>query len=412
MLPRRRDWAPTAVLVEGVSAAFLVGRDGSPPWQLARVAGVVVLTAVAAYGVTRPSRTAAAAVAWLAGVVGVSVGVGIGVFHLAKSGPLAVTLAGLGCLVSGVFLLSWGVVGLVRAARGWWRPLVGGVAVVGAALVVFPTAPAFYVTNVPRPSVGEATPADRGLDYRDVRFRTPDGATLSGWYVPSRNGAAVALLHGASSTRSAVLDHAVVLARNGYGVLLYDARGHGRSTGRAMDFGWYGDQDVAGAVSFLRGREDVDRGRIGLVGMSMGGEQALGAAAADARVRAVVAEGATGRTAADNEWFSEEYGFRGRLTEAWTGLLEYGLVDLLTSASPPGTLHDAVVAAAPRPVLLITASTLPDEPAAARYIRSASPGTVSVWDVPGAAHTGGLKTTPRAWEQRVIAFLDRSLTAP
>jgi pimeloyl-ACP methyl ester carboxylesterase len=410
-LPRIRDWPATAVVVEGVSAAFLVGRDGSPAWQVARVAGVGLLTVLAAYGVTRPSTTAAA-VAWLAGIVGVSVGVGIGVFHLAKSGPLATTLAGLGCLVSGAFLLTWGVAGLVRAVRGLWRRLVVTVVVVvAAALLVVPTAPAFYVTNVPRPAVGNATPADRGLDYREVRFRTPDGATLAGWYVPSRNGAAVALLHGASSTRSAVLDHAVVLARGGYGVLLYDARGHGGSTGRAMDFGWYGDQDVTGAVSFLAAREDVDPGRIGLVGMSMGGEQALGAAASDDRVRAVVAEGATGRTAADNEWFSEEYGVRGSLTEAWTGVLEYGLVDLLTAASPPVSLHDAVAATAPRPVLLITASTLAEEAAAARYIRSASPRTVSVWDVPGAAHTGGLETRPGAWEQRVVAFLDRSLTA-
>ena len=70
---------------------------------------------------------------------------------------------------------------------------------------------------------------------------------LSGWYVPSRNGAAVVLLHGAGSTRSAVLPHAVVLADDGFGVLLYDARGHGRSQGRAMDFGWYGDLGVAAA---------------------------------------------------------------------------------------------------------------------------------------------------------------------
>jgi pimeloyl-ACP methyl ester carboxylesterase len=409
ILPRLRDWPVTAVLVEGVSGAFLVGRDGSPPWQLARVVGVGLATAAVAYGMTRPSRTTAAAVGWLAGVIGISVGIGIGVFHLAKSGPLAVTLAGLGCLVSGALLLSWGVAGLVRAARGWWRLLVGVTAVVVAALLVVPTAPAFYVTNVPRPSVGEATPADRGVDYRDVRFRTPDGATLSGWYIASRNRAAVALLHGASSTRSAVLDQAVVLARNGYGVLLYDARGHGGSTGRAMDFGWYGDPDLAGAVSFLAARDDVDPRRIGLVGMSMGGEQAIGAAAADPRVRAVVAEGATGRTAADNEWFSEEYGVRGSLTELWTGVLEYGLVDLLTSAAPPVALHDAVALAAPRPVLLVTASMLPGEALAARYIRSASPRTVRVWDVEGAAHTGGLETRPQAWEQRVVGFLDTAL---
>jgi pimeloyl-ACP methyl ester carboxylesterase len=200
-----------------------------------------------------------------------------------------------------------------------------------------------------------------------------------------------------------------VLARHGYGVLLYDARGHGGSTGRAMDFGWYGDPDLAGAVSFLAARDDVDPRRIGLVGMSMGGEQAIGAAAADPRVRAVVAEGATGRTAADNEWFSEEYGVRGSLTELWTGVLEYGLVDVLTAAAPPVALHDAVALAAPRPVLLVTASMLPGEALAARYIRSASPRTVRVWDVEGAAHTGGLETRPQAWEQRVVGFLDTAL---
>jgi hypothetical protein len=60
-------------------------------------------------------------------------------------------------------------------------------------------------------------------------------------------------------------------------------------------------------------------------------------------------------------------------------------------------------------VLLVTASTLPDEALAARYIRSASPRTVRVWDVEGAAHTGGLETRPQAWEQRVVGFLDTAL---
>jgi pimeloyl-ACP methyl ester carboxylesterase len=408
-LNQRPDGMSTALLVEGLAGAVLVGRDGSPVWQLARVAAVVVLTGAAMYGARVLPGPARAVVAWVAGVVGVAVGIGIGAFHLVKSGPWAVTVAGLACLVAGVALLWWGVVGLARVARGWLRVPVGAVAVLVAVLVVFPTAPALYVTNVPRPAVGEATPGDRGLDHREVRFRTPDGVTLSGWYVPSRTGAAVALLHGASSTRSAVLGHAVVLARHGYGVLLYDARGHGRSTGRAMDFGWHGDEDVAGAVSFLQAQPEVDPRRVGAVGMSMGGEQVIGAAAADRRIRAVVAEGATGRTADDDEWLGEEYGLRGSLTQAWMGLFEYGLADLLTSAGPPVSLHDAVAVTAPRPVLLVTASTVPEEGPAARYIRSASPRTVAVWEVPGAGHTGGLATRPREWEARVVGFLDRAL---
>src|SRR4051794_35240236 len=119
------------------------------------------------------------------------------------------------------------------------------------------------------------------------------------------------LRRGAGSTRSDVLDHAIVLARHGYGVLLFDARGHGRSGGRAMDFGWYGDWDVAAAVSYLQRRADVDPDRMAAVGMSMGGEEAIGAAASLPALRAVVAEGATNRTSADWGFLSQVYGTRG-----------------------------------------------------------------------------------------------------
>ena len=47
----------------------------------------------------------------------------------------------------------------------------------------------------------------------------------------------------------------------------------------------------------------------------MRGEEAIGAAATDPRIRAAVAEGATGRTAADKAWLSDAYGWRGRLQE-------------------------------------------------------------------------------------------------
>ena len=41
--------------------------------------------------------------------------------------------------------------------------------------------------------------------------------------------------------------------QDGFGVLAFDAGGHGRSEGRAMDFGWYGDEDVRAAVALVRG---------------------------------------------------------------------------------------------------------------------------------------------------------------
>jgi dienelactone hydrolase len=103
-----------------------------------------------------------------------------------------------------------------------------------------------------------------------------------------------------------VLDEAAVLVRHGFGVLLIDARGHGDSGGRAMDFGWHGDSVIAAATGYLARRPDVDPKRLGVVGMSMGGEEALGASTTNELIRAVVAEGATARSAADEAWFSNE----------------------------------------------------------------------------------------------------------
>jgi pimeloyl-ACP methyl ester carboxylesterase len=232
--------------------------------------------------------------------------------------------------------------------------------------------------------------------------------TLSGWYVPSGNGAAVALLHGAGSTRSAVLPHAAALARRGFGVLLFDARGHGRSEGTAMDAGWYGDEDVSGAVAFLAAQADVDDSRIGAVGLSMGGEEALGAIAAEPRLRAVVAEGATNRTAEDTAWLSDVYGWRGTVTEVVHWLV-YAMANLLTPADQPIALRDAVAGSSATPVLLIAAGAKPDEGHASTYIAHGAPASVQVWVAPHAAHVGALATHPQEWEQRVTGFLAAEL---
>jgi pimeloyl-ACP methyl ester carboxylesterase len=204
-----------------------------------------------------------------------------------------------------------------------------------------------------------------------------------------------------------VLDHAAVLARHGYGVLLADARGHGRSGGRAMDFGWFGDEDIAAALDFLAARAEVDPTRLAVLGLSMGGEEAIGAAATDARIRAVVAEGATNRTAADGEWLADAFGFRGWLQQRVDEVTE-GVTDLLTEADPPVALRTAV-ARADRPVLLVTAGDVRDELRAATWIQRGAPDDVTIWEVADTGHTGALMTHPDEWERRVTAFLEAAL---
>ena len=204
-----------------------------------------------------------------------------------------------------------------------------------------------------------------------------------------------------------MLPHAQVLDRNGFGVLLFDPRGHGRSNGRAMDFGWYGDQDVTAAVDLLASRPEVTAGRIGVVGFFLGGEEAIGAMAADPRIRAVVAQGAINRTAADKAWLSTMYGVRGTLQQALDTVM-YATADLLADATPPIPLRDPAARAAPRRVLLITAGAVPDEDAAARYVQAGSPDTVDILTVPDAPHAAGQDTDdPTLCQREVTVFPDQ-----
>ena len=95
-----------------------------------------------------------------------------------------------------------------------------------------------------------------------MKLHTSDGLDLAGWYVPSRNGAAVIVFPGRSGTRK----QARMLARNGYGVLLYDRRGEGASEGDPNGWGWDFDKDILAGIDFLKDRPDVDPHRIGGLG--------------------------------------------------------------------------------------------------------------------------------------------------
>ncbi|MGZ4710147.1 MAG: alpha/beta hydrolase, partial [Acidimicrobiales bacterium] len=339
------------------------------------------------------------------GVVGLTAGAAVGLLHLVKSdlGPPA--FAGLLALTGGLVLLVVGSVALVRATPGWWRLVLVPVALVVLQFVVLPVTIAVYATNPPATRVGAQTPVDRGLAYEDVTFATSDHVPLSAWYLPSTNGAGVVLLHGSGSTRSAVLDEAAVLAGAGYGVLAVDARGHGGSGGDAMDLGWWGDRDVSAAVIWLESRPDVVDGRVAAVGLSMGGEEAVGAAASDPRMRAVVAEGALGRGSMDDSWLAHDV--QG-LIERGTLAVQTEVADLLTSAPRPGSLQSALVAIAPRPVLLIAGR---DELRGDRAYAAAAPA-VELWELPDTAHVAGLATHPDEWTRRVTGFLDTALAGP
>ncbi|MET7988373.1 alpha/beta fold hydrolase [Streptomyces sp. NPDC005281] len=109
----------------------------------------------------------------------------------------------------------------------------------------------------------------------------------------SRRRPAVLLAHGFGGSKADVRPEAEKLARDGYAVLTWSARGFGRSTGRIGLNAPKGEvADVSRLVDWLARRPEVrlDRSgdpRVGVAGASYGGAISLLAAANDPRVDAI-----------------------------------------------------------------------------------------------------------------------------
>jgi fermentation-respiration switch protein FrsA (DUF1100 family) len=238
-----------------------------------------------------------------------------------------------------------------------------------------------------------------------VTFSSSDGLTLRGWYLPSQNGAAIIVGHGFGGYRA--LEPAELLARNGYGVLTFDWRAHGESDGDLCTFGYHEARDVAGALAWLQTQPDIDPGRIGMLGESMGAVAAIRAAAKLTGLRAIVA---------DSPYPSSEEGVK----NVWrsTGLPDFPFVPLQITLGEwqTGLRLDAlqpledVAAISPRPILILAGGRDPVTGAdAGQRFYAAAGAPKELWFEPELGHLGFSSARPAEYERRVIGFFDAAL---
>lgn len=130
--------------------------------------------------------------------------------------------------------------------------------------------------------------------YRPIEF-TSDGATLRGrlYLPPGRPAGVVVLAHGFSATIPMVLDaYAEVFWRHGLAAVAYDHRGHGSSDGdpRGEINAWAQARGYLDAISFVRASSELGNSPIALWGDSLSSRIALGVAALDGRVGALICQ--------------------------------------------------------------------------------------------------------------------------
>jgi len=330
-------------------------------------------------------------------------GIGEAGYYTRENGPSGDDYTGLLAIPAGVLLVGIGLVTLWRSRKGGSvarrylrRALLTVAFLLCTYVVVYPVSEVYVVTHaarayVPTPQLGTA--------YEDVSFTTSDGLRLEGWYVPTKNGATVIVIPG----RKGPQKPARMLAGHGYGVLLFDRRGEGESEGDPNGLGWAGTRDVEAAIAFLRERPEVDEDRIGALGLSVGGEVLLQAAAEVDGLQAVVSEGAGIRSV------REAVDLPGLDSWIVTGVI--GLTTAATAAFtsdlPPRGLKD-LSAEITIPVFFIHATPgQGGENLTPTYYEAASQPK-QLWAADG-GHTGAIDAEPQEYERRVVGFFDDAL---
>lgn len=132
--------------------------------------------------------------------------------------------------------------------------------------------------------------AELALHPEQLEIPSFDGTRISALFLPSRNGATVLMLHGFFGGRVYELEAARMLQKHGFGAVLVDLRGRGQSGGDWITLGRDDVRDLSAVLDYVVEKHDVDPARIGAIGPSHGGAMAILLAAADRRIKAVIAD--------------------------------------------------------------------------------------------------------------------------
>jgi len=401
--------AAVVALLHALDDAFLLPGGGVPLTQHALAASIALVASVLAvvrFPSLRPGIRAA--VAFTFGVLA-AVNGGRHAFHVVnEGGTTANDVTGALALLAGVVLLAlaaWipfrhrgeGASGPVR--RWAIRVLVPPAFLLAAAFLFMPVGTAIVDIHSLHRSIG--SPPD--ATYKTVSFTASDDVDLEGWYRPSRNGASVLMISGGGGNRRSALLHAKMLVRHGYGVLLYDPRGSGKSEGTTNSYGWGWEKDAAAALDFLAKRDDVEPERVGVLGLSTGADIAIDIAASRDDVNAVVADGSAAIGYEDIKAYTDDSFTR---VPMW---VLFKTIEVIQGRSGPEKSLADQIARSHAQHLLVSAGK-PEKEWGELYDKAGGARS-ELWYLPNATHTGALRQYPEAYEQRVVSFLDANLRA-
>ena len=115
-----------------------------------------------------------------------------------------------------------------------------------------------------------STPAELGLGFENVVFKSADGLDLSGWYIPAKSSKLTLLFcHGNGGNIGHRLDSINIFHNLELNCFIFDYRGYGDSHGKPSEEGTY--MDAMAAYKWLTEEKKIPAEDIIIFGRSLGG---------------------------------------------------------------------------------------------------------------------------------------------
>jgi len=245
-----------------------------------------------------------------------------------------------------------------------------------------------------------------GLTYEKVSFRSSDGLTLAGWFLPSPSGRDKTLLicHGWGDNKGEFLEQTVFLNRvEGFNLLYFDFRGCGESEGDQVTMGKMELLDFAAALDYLKTYRPRCAECLGVFGFSMGAAVAAMSLADRPEIKAAVLESP----------FADFHQVGRRWAWARFRVPYFPMIMLVMRLAKFRSGHDdldayspaAFLPAARTPLLMIAGERdVLTPPKDVRRLYAAAHGPKDFWLVPGASHSKCRLAAPADYDARVAAF--------
>jgi uncharacterized protein len=269
-----------------------------------------------------------------------------------------------------------------------------------------------------QPVIG--TPQSVQLAYENISFHSQLGnVPLKGWWIPAQRNEkstnsvkTVIFAHGYGDSRTLnpvhIINLAKPLAEDGYNVMMFDFRDSGESGGDLTSIGEFEEQDLLSAIHFAK--EEKKSQKVALIGWSMGAVTAILAGAQTQDVSAVIADSP----------FADLKDYLNTNLPHWSHLPSFLFTPIIMHSIPliagidmtkVSPFH-VVAKLGSRPLLLIHSKaddTVPYQNSERIYQAIPDKSHTELWLTEKAGHIKTYLLQKKAYEARVLDFLDKSM---